>query len=123
MIGINLSRVVNNPRLQSPFQIVRNLYEAMNEGEWTLVSTETYDQVGVVTPADANDVALYLPEGQRQHNAITLFSPVAIYKSDGAGQESDVIIWNGSYYRVQFSKPFEAYGYWFAIATGFVYAA
>jgi hypothetical protein len=124
MNPLNLSRVVNNPALQKNFTVQRNQYQMQNEGEWTKVATQTFNAAAVITPTSGKDKAEFLPEGQRFIHAITLYSPTALLNADGNTQESDVIIWNGGYYRVQFSKPWAAIaGYWFVIATGFVHHA
>jgi hypothetical protein len=115
---VNVARVVNNPAFQRPFQILRSSYAMRNEGEWTLVATQIFNLSGGIRPTSTADRVAFLPEGQRQVNAITIYSTVPILQADGHGQESDVIIWNGNYYRVQFSKPYQSYFY--SIATGFV---
>lgn len=120
VLALDVSRVVKNPRLQQPFRIQRNTYIFADEGEWKLANTDFLTAVGVVTPTQEKDRAQYLSEAQRQLNAITIYSPTEIRKADGESQESDIVIWRGGYYRVEFSKPFDPYGYWFAIATGFV---
>lgn len=120
MNPINVSRVVNNPALKKPFQVQRPKYEFRNAGEWTLIATQTFQASAVITPASPADQVKYLPEGQRHSTAIMIFSPTQILMGDGNTQESDVVVWNGAYYRVQSSKPWEGYGYWFAIATGFM---
>ena len=120
MNPLDVSRVVKNPALQQSFTIQRNTYAFANEGEWTLQGTENIGAKGVVTPSSAKDRTEFLPEGQREVAAITIYSPVAINNADGNSTEADVIIWNGNYYRVQFSKPWASYGYWFVVATFFV---
>jgi hypothetical protein len=121
MPGIDVSRVVNNPLFQVPFQLERNVYEFMNEGEYTLVATNTFNMVGGIRPASTSDRVAHLPEGQRELDAIKVFATSPLLMADGNGQESDVIIWKGRWYRVQFSKPYQSY--WFAIATGFVHGS
>lgn len=120
MNPIDVSRVVKNPALQQPFTIQRNVYSFQNAGEWTKQSTSNIGAKGVVTPTTEKDKTEFLPEGQRELAAITIYSPVAINNADGDTIEADVIIWNGKYYRVQFSKPWSGYGYWFVVATSFI---
>ena len=124
MIPLNLSRVVNNPALQQNAQILRPRYEFLNAGEWTLVAEEIYQSKGIITPTQNRDRIAYLAEGQRELHAITLYWPTELFMADGRTQEADVIIWNGDYFRVQFSQPWQVVaGYWFAIATGFAYGS
>jgi hypothetical protein len=104
--------------MSTAFTVERNQYDFANEGEWTLVATETYSYIGGVCPATQADQAKYLPEGQRAEMAITVRCTQPLYMSDGNGREGDIVIWNGSYYRVQFSRPYQSYH--FAIATRFV---
>jgi hypothetical protein len=120
MNGIDVSRVVNNPRLQvdGGFQVVRNVYDYANEGEWTLAATETYTYTGDVCPAPQADKVKYLPEAQRAEMAVTVHCTQPLYMADGNGQEGDIVVWRGNSYRVQFSKPYRSYH--FAIATRFV---
>lgn len=120
MNPLNVSRVVNNPALQQPFTIKRSVYAFQNEGEWTKQSTSNIAAMGVVTPSSAKDRTDFLPEGQREVAAITIYSPVAINNADGNSVEADVIVWNGNSYRVQYSKPWASYGYWFVVATFFI---
>lgn len=119
---IDVSRVINNPRLQTAFTVQRTPYSFANEGEWTAGAPTILALAGVITPAKTDDQIKYLPEGQRQANAITIYCTQPLLMANGNGQESDVVIWNGSYYRLQFSKPWQQNGYYFAIATGFVHA-
>jgi hypothetical protein len=76
---------------------------------------------GNVQPATQNDILNFLPEGERQSNAIRIYAAGMLVMGNGDDKQSDVIIWNGDYYRVAFSKPWDAFGYWFAIAVGFVH--
>jgi hypothetical protein len=123
MNSLNLSRVVNNPALQQNFVVQRNLYELMNEGENTLVATEMFPAVAVITPTTEKDKVAFLSEGQRELHAITIYSPVPLLMSNADGQESDVILWSGQSFRVAFSKPWQLIaGYWYVIATGFASA-
>lgn len=120
MNPLNVSRVVNNPAMQQSFTIQRNTYTFQNEGEWTKQGTENIGAKGIVTPSTAKDRTEFLPEGQREVAAITIYSPVAINNADGNSTEADVILWNGNSYRVQYSKPWASYGYWFVVATFFI---
>lgn len=116
---INLSQVVNNPRLAQSFSIERVAGGAFaGEGKWTEGTPSTLPRFGVITPSKANDLITYLPEGERQNNVITIYCSEDILMADGQGQESDYVLWEGGRYRVAFSKPWQVQGYYFALAVG-----
>lgn len=114
---INIAEVVNDPDFTQPFQINRFSGSFENEGEWVKTS-QTLQRVGVIQPTKSSDALNFLPEGERQANAITIYCAEDILMGDGQDIQSDVVIWNGAQYRVAYSKPWQANGYWFAIATG-----
>ncbi|MES2587007.1 MAG: hypothetical protein V4536_08820 [Pseudomonadota bacterium] len=114
---IDISEVINDPDFTQPFQINRMFGSFVNEGEW-LDSPVTLERIGVIQPTKANDALQFLPEGERQSNAITIYCTQDVLMGDGQNQRSDTVLWNGSQYRVAYAKPWQQNGYWFAIATG-----
>lgn len=90
-----------------------------NEGEWVPGTPVERERVGIVQPAKPHDKVDYLPEGERDVSAINVWSKCELRKSDGAGQESDIILFNGNTYRVAGCKPWQCNGFWYAIATEF----
>lgn len=67
------------------------------------------------------DIVRFVPEGERSSDSITIYSALELRRSSGDDQEqSDVVYWQGGYYRVQYSKPWQVFGYWFVIATQFL---
>lgn len=114
---INLSEIVLNPAFAQPFQIKRLSGTFANEGEFTETNT-TIDRYGVIQPAKPDDVLKFLPEGERQGNAIMVHCADEVRMGDGVGLRSDIILWHGEQYRVAFAKPWQDYGYWFVIAVG-----
>jgi len=117
---INLSEVVTDPDLAQTFEVKRRVGGSFTKGRWTEGSlTSLPDYVGVIHPSKANDIITYLPEGVRQNASLTVYSSQELRLNSGLddGIESDVIVWQGELYEVQFSKKWEQYGYWFAMAT------
>jgi hypothetical protein len=70
-----------------------------------------------IQPSTSSDVLMFLPEGERAKNAVTIYSKTQIQMGNGVDRESDQVIWNGQTYRVAFSQLWKAYGYWFVMAT------
>ncbi len=119
---IDVSELLSDPDFAQPFTIQRTTGGFANEGEYSTADPTDIPAFGVIQPASSADMVRFLPEGERQKNTISIWSPVLIQMADGQGQESDVIIWQGQYYRVAFSKPWQTQGYWFAMAVGFAHA-
>lgn len=118
---IAVSEVVSDPELAQAFQVKRQSAGTFaNEGVFSTTET-TLDRFGVVQPSKSDDLLKFLPEGERQGNFITIYCAQDVLMGDGKDQQSDVVIWRGDYYRVAYSKPWDAHGYWFAIAQGFVH--
>lgn len=117
---VNVAELVQDPELAQPFTIERYVGSFANEGEYSQTPT-VLQRFGVIQPTKADDLIKYLPEGERQGNAISIYCKDDIFMADGNGQQSDVIIWQGDYHRVAFSKRWNMHGFWFAIATGFVH--
>lgn len=116
---IDVAELMDDPDFASEFQIKRHVGAFAEEGEFSTAET-LLDRVGVVQPAKADDVVRYLPEGERQGNHIAIWCAEDVLMANGSDRESDVVVWDGEYYRVAFSKQWKLHGYWFAIATGFV---
>lgn len=115
---LNVSFVMNDPRFAQTIPLIRASGVRLPDGNYQK-STSNLTIKCVVQPSKADDVLKYLPEGERQDNAISIHSATEIRMGDGNGQESDVVIWNGGHYRVAFAKNWKDFGYWFAIAQGF----
>lgn len=116
---IDVSELMDDPDLSQAFQIKRRAGGFLNEGRWISGAETILDRVGIIQPSKAADVLQFLPEGERSNTVITIHSKQDILMAKSSGQESDVVIWNGRQYRVAYSKPWELYGYWFAMAVGF----
>lgn len=115
---IDVSELMTDPDFARAFQVRRMTGSYANEGEWSETAT-TLNKTGVIQPATSEDAINFLPEGERQKNLIRIWCAEEIRMGDGDGKCSDEVIVDGQYYRVAFSKPWGANGYWFAIAVGF----
>ena len=112
---INVSRVVNSPRLAQSYQIIRGV----PPGSWLngvyQGVTQTIEGFGVVTVAQSRDIEM-IPEGDRVSGSMVFHSECAIYgtygDATGKGALSDMIIWRGHKYRVLYVAPWADYGYY-----------
>lgn len=115
---VNVARAIQHPRLQQAFQVQRPSGAFANEGRFA-VTSPTLTRRGVVHPSTDKERALFLPEGVRHESAITIYCDQDLLMNNGISQQSDIVIWRGASYRVAFAKPWDQYGYWFAVAVGF----
>ena len=113
---ISVSHVLTNPNFTTDFTIERKTGTWSN-GIYTLGEPTVINRNGAIQPS-SNDELQFLPEGERQNNAISIWCNQEIRMGDGVGINSDVIVYNGGRYKVQFMQDWSANGYWFAIATG-----
>lgn len=115
---IDISDIVGDPDFTQTITVQRVTGAYVPGGEGEITKTEaTLTRRAVVQPATADDVVQYLPEGERTDQAIRIWCTQDIRMSDGALIYSDVVVWQGQRYRVEFSKPWQQHGYWFAIAV------
>lgn len=118
--------ILDDPDFLSPFTIYRPNSAASAperydvDGNTLTVNYNTLNVLGSVQPSKAYDVINFLPEGERDKNSITIYSPVAMFKSDANGKLSDCLLWQGGFYRVQYARQWEEYNYWQVMATGFL---
>lgn len=103
--------------LQS-FSVLRPAVGTMVEGRYTEGAQTTLSRTGMIQPTSTQDAINFLPEGERQKNAITIFCVDDINMGDGMGVRPDEIVYDDQTYRVAFSKNYKHYGYYWAIAVG-----
>jgi hypothetical protein len=115
---INVSNVVNSPRMAQPFTILRGPGSWLN-GVWIPTATPI-DGFGVVSVAQPRDIEM-IPEGDRVTGMMVFHSECPIYgthaNSAGQGASSDIVVWRSQNFRILFVYPFEDYGYFRAIGT------
>jgi hypothetical protein len=118
-MSLDLSDVVTDPDLGESFQVKRPTDgQFVREGEWQQNDNPVpIDMFGVITPSKANDVAEFVPEGERATEMITVYTKDPVYMTDGLGRLSDFILWNNGSYKVVFSKPWKNHGYYFVIGA------
>lgn len=117
---IDVSELMTDPDFAQPYSLRRTAAGTYaNEGEWQRGPLTTLPRVGVIQPASQDDQIKFVPEGERGENAIRVWDAEEIYISDGAGQQSDIILFNGNTYRAAARRPWGGNGYFFVIAVEF----
>lgn len=112
---INVSRVINDPRVCQEFNIYRK------EGEWDtgdFIEHETQLQMsGIISVAKAKDIEM-IPEGDRVGGELAVYSTKKLFTTRKGENEgtSDELIWNDERYKIYSVSPYCDYGYYKAIA-------
>jgi len=112
---VNVARAIRHPRLRQAFQLER-MTGSYIEGRYTMTPS-ILQRVGVLQPATDKERLNCLPEGQRTSAAVSVYCLEELRMSNGTNNESDVITWLGTRYRVMFVKQWQQYGFWFAIGV------
>lgn len=115
---INVADLLRDPDFAQTFQVVRFGGSFANEGEYTQAPAAPVSMVGVIQPAKQQDVVQFMPEGERLGNLIVVYCSQELKASDAKSQESDIIIWHGSRYRVAQARQWLDHGYWQVFAEG-----
>jgi hypothetical protein len=112
----DLSEVVLDSEIAEPFQILRP-FGQFAAGGWEVLSTQVINTFGVVSIASAREIAM-LPEGDRSNEVRAFWTTEPMYLTDGQrGQTSDVLVWQGTKYRILKQPQYDNRGYWKALAT------
>ena len=115
---INLSRVLNSPRMRQTFTIFRSSGH-FGAGGWIEDTPEEIESFGIVWPSTAREI-LQVPEGDRALGMMTFATTVPLYTTrvEGvtAAGTSDQIEWKDELYRLISILPFTDYG--FNVAVG-----
>lgn len=115
---IDVSHVVQDARFAQSFSIQRQVGAFASEGAFSTTTT-TLRRLGVVQPSSSHDIMQSLPEGERSGEFITVHTNEELRMGNGSTQESDVVLWRDSTYRVVSSKRWDQYGYWTVMARRF----
>jgi hypothetical protein len=115
---IDISELVSDPDFAQQFQVIRYTGGFASEGEYTQTPAAPITMTGVIQPAKEIDTVQFLREGERLGNMIVIYCATQIFESSGTGQNSDVIVWHGTQYRVHKAKHWQDHGYWQAWAEG-----
>lgn len=119
---IDVSEIIGDPDFNTTIHVVRPAAGAFqDEGVWTPGGSATeYDQIVIVQPAKKDDLVKYVPEGERQNDAVQVWANPGLNMSDGNGLDSDTFIYNGGNYRVAFTKKWDDNGFRWSIGVGYV---
>ena len=116
---INLSRVLNSPRMRQAFTIHRSSGGRFGAGGWIEDTPTEIEASGIVWPSTAREI-LQVPEGDRVLGMMTFATPEPLYTTRAEGATSagtsDQIEWHNELYRVISRLPFTDYG--FNVAVG-----
>lgn len=129
---IDLSELMTDPDFGPvAFNVTRYSAAALDvsggptDGQWILGSPTEIAMQGVVEPASQNDLVKWLPEGERQGNFIRIWCATELIMGDGKTVQSDIItlteeVVGYDAFKIAFAKRWQAFGYWFVIAQGYV---
>jgi len=115
---IDVSELFTDPDFAQTFAVIRFAGGFASEGEYAQAQVPPIAMVGVIQPANQDDVVQIAPEGERTGNWIAIYCTQEIRASDGKGQQSDIIVWHGNQYRIAQSRKWQDHGYWQALARG-----
>jgi hypothetical protein len=115
---IDISELVTDPDFAQDFDVIRYTGAFASEGVYTQTPGAPLRLTGSIQPASAKDTVQFQREGERLGNMITVFCDQELQASDAKGQNSDVIVWRGSQYRVVQCRPWVDFGYWQVMAEG-----
>ncbi len=118
---IDISELMDDPDFASAIVVTRAGTATRDaDGVLSFRPPAVAPLTAIVQPASAADKTDFLPEGERQGNAVKLWSRTPVLMADGEGQQADTFIYLNGNYRVAYSKTWDQHGFHFAIATGYV---
>ena len=121
---INVKELMSDPDFSTHY-IIHRTHTKFIEGRQTVVKREMLKYYGPVQPAKEKDLE-QLPEGDRKNFVMKFFCkpPKKLYITDNKinGDSEDIIIsdilkYDGSYYKILLVKPWKHNGYLRAFAT------
>ena len=117
---INLSRVLNSPRMRQAFTIYRSSGGRFGAGGWIEDTPTEIEASGIVWPSAAREI-LQVPEGDRVLGMMTFATTVPLYvtRIEGAtaAGTSDKIEWHDELHRLISILPFSDYGFYVAVGA------
>jgi hypothetical protein len=102
------SIILLDPQFTDTFNLIVRSQTVNGFGEVSTTNTTTLDVLGVVTPTRPADL-LRLPETERGHRAITIFSQQRL-NSAVTSRQPDLIQWRGDTFIVKMCMPWVAFG-------------
>ncbi|ENK0558917.1 hypothetical protein AB2T19_003769 [Clostridium botulinum] len=115
---INVSRVINDPRVSQTFIIFRK------PGKWErgrFIPEKDEIEInmrGVISVAKPKDIEI-IPEGDRVGGELVIYSTQEIFttrKVEKDSGTSDELLWHGERYKIYSVSPYIDYGYYKVIA-------
>lgn len=118
-LGIDVSELMSDADMgPQAITLRRPTVVQSPEGDVTSTSADT-TITALVQPATPQELQM-LPEGSRNGNVVSVWSISEIRVSDGATNESDVLIVAGAFFKVIKLEPWAGNGYFRAFAQGYV---
>lgn len=120
---MNMDDVLNDPDFISEFQRIQVVGE-FTDGVWAAIETPDPDPYNFpVLPARLDQLNV-LPEGDRNAASIAVYTNFELYdgQKQDPSRQPDIIVYQGGYYRVAFSKQYSIAPLWYALATRFQHA-
>ena len=115
MASPDLSEVADDSEMAESWSIIRSA-GAFGAGGWIQQST-TIPAYGVVTVAEAKDLEM-VPEGDRVTEIRAFYTTQQLFVTNAQNnQTSDVLVWQGTKYRIIKEPDYNNRGYWKALAT------
>lgn len=88
-----------------------------NDGDWVVAEGETDNMSGIILPSKMDELKV-LPEGERNNAAISIYSLTELNMGeDQDTTQSDIIGYNGGFYRVAWVRFYIQCQVWYAVAT------
>ena len=116
---IDLSEVINDPDMAETFTILRTTGQ-FAAGGFVRNAPATLNTYGVVSVATAKDIDA-LPEGDHINEVRAFWTVDPLYVTNDANSEvSDILVWQGTQYRILTEPDYNNRGYYKALATRMV---
>ena len=107
MPTLDVTRVLDNPRFKTSFQVSRKTQVVGTDGRATETGPPS-TQSGVVLPAEGGKL-VRTPEGETAMADIEIVTKFLLTEGGGATQ-ADIVTWKGSDYTVVDTNDFSEYG-------------
>jgi hypothetical protein len=116
---IDVSEMMTDPDFARSFTIKRPRGDFDASRAFRVQGYDEIPAVGIIQPASPETIE-QMAEGERSTELVEIWSATAIRKGDGAAVLSDVVIDGDKHYRVMKAEAWQAHGYTYAVAEGFL---
>ncbi|WP_158810463.1 hypothetical protein [Beijerinckia sp. L45] len=117
---LDVTDVLKDPDFATTFSVARSATTVGNDGETALTPSTFTGIVGVVTPANSNDLKR-MAEVERLTGAIAIHTTFTLMaggaQTDGTTVTADVVTWNGRQYSIFAVDDWTQFGAGFVRAT------